>query len=600
MGNCTKFLCLSLLPGLFSLGLLANHPLQFKADYFIYSDDLHYLYGGGNLSFQRGGLSVEGSSLYLDLNTFLGVVYGPVVIREDGRETRADIMVFRGFPFSFRYSIFGDRVVSRGDLTLPDRLVKKSPRELKKSDLYWEFFECKIDKNKKIKVKMVFPFIMGLPSIPFKSFSITRGKIPEKTRFYFRNIGLSSLDGLSLTLLYRMRESFVRGDVDIKFYERELFNQNAEIKRGVQFSAQTDWLIKKKKFVALSALANTGNQSFNLTLSHQKETEAVGYALSQNISGRENVDTVAEFDAWLMLKKFRFMRPKFSFTHDLKNSYSYGLTTPVRISKNLNFNLGYLRKVIRGDLESDTRDYTASLDFSSSLLKLSSVMNISENVLEASQTRNFSTRLKFKTLYLLDRNVSIILSPFYLFSAIPSQETETSHVTPGIDGEIKSEGLILPLNFVLVPSLSIHHLWDNLDVDQTEFNYFLSLKKFFWKISCSLDYSLVSRYRSGGFWVEGYNVKNMNVRVELKDVKKYSVGLRLYYNDELVLENMTFSSEIFFPLNIKFSAFLLYYMTENKFQTVEVFLEKKFSNIFKLQCGYSLALKKFFVKFFTL
>ena len=240
------------------------------------------------------------------------------------------------------------------------------------------------------------------------------------------------------------------------------------------------------------------------------------------------------------------------------------------------------------------------MDFSSSILNLSSVLNISDNILQATQNRNFSTHLKFKTLFLLGKNVSINISPYYLFSSIPSQDTETTHISPGINADIKSAGVIFPLDFVVVPSLTVHHVWDNLDVDQTEFNYLLSLKKIFWKMSCSLDYSMVSRYRSEGFWVEGYNVKNINLRVEIKEKDKYSLGLRMYYNDDLKLENMTFTGEVFFPLNIKFSAFLLYYVIEDKFQSVEVFLEKKFSNIFKLQCGYSLALKKFFVKFFTL
>jgi hypothetical protein len=126
------------------------------------------------------------------------------------------------------------------------------------------------------------------------------------------------------------------------------------------------------------------------------------------------------------------------------------------------------------------------------------------------------------------------------------------------------------------------------------------LKNKIGRLELSLDYSLVSRYRSEGFWVEGYNVKSLNLSMNLKKESRYSLGLRLYYNNDLALENITFSGEIYFPANIKLSSFLLYYWNQDKFQSVEVFVEKKFSNIFKLQCGYSLALKKFFVKFFTL
>ena len=100
--------------------------------------------------------------------------------------------------------------------------------------------------------------------------------------------------------------------------------------------------------------------------------------------------------------------------------------------------------------------------------------------------------------------------------------------------------------------------------------------------------------------MEGYNVKNMNFSLEWRKADRYSLGLRLYYNNDLALENVTLSGEVFFPWKIRFSSFFLYYVDPGKFQTVEVFVEKKFSNLFKLQCGYSLSQKRFFVKFFTL
>jgi hypothetical protein len=582
------------------VGLWADKTLDFQGDYFIYSDDFHYLYGGGNIRLKADGFQITGQSLYLDLNSFIGVIYGGITISGQGRVRKADVLVFKGYPFSYRAEALGKQISSWGDMGLVDRIEKKGPLQLKKSDLYWEFSEFKINKNKKIMAKMVFSYIFGMPSIPFKSFSITRGKIPEKTRFYFKNIGLSSLDGVSLTFLYRMREKFLNGDLNFKLYERELFDKGAEIKRGIMLTGQVDWLIKKKKFINLSALYNTGDKSLNFTLAHKKELKNFSYAISQNISGRENIPTVYNFDTWFMWTTYRFISPRVSFTHNLKNSYSYGFSTPLKVIKKLNFNFNYLRKVIRDEVESDTQDYSVSMDFSSSMLSLSSVYNISENMLAATQSRNFSTNLKFKTLFFLDKNVSIDISPFYMFSTLPGEETTTSHIFPGINTALKASGLIFPLGFKIIPALTVNHVWDNLDVNQTEFNYLLSLKKEWWKLVFSLDYSLVSRYRSEGFWVEGYNVKNLKLDVEMKVSKKYDFRLRMFFNNDLTLENITFNGEIFLPWNIKFSSFLLYYVTEDKFQTVEVFIEKKFSNIFKLQCGYSRALKRFFIKFFTL
>ena len=600
MEKFIKFLCLSLIVSHIHVGLWADKTLDFQGDYFIYSDDFHYLYGGGNIRLKAAGFQITGQSLYLDLNSFIGVIYGSITISGQGRLRKADILVFKGYPFSFRVEAFDKQISSWGDMGLVDRIEKKGPLQLKKSDLYWEFSEFKINKNKKIRAKMVFPYFFGMPSIPFKSFSITRGKIPEKTRFYFKNIGLSSLDGMSLTFLYRMREKFLNGDLNFKLYERELFDKDAEIKRGIMMTGQVDWLIQKKKFINLSALYNTGDESFNFTLAHKKELKHFSYAISQNISGRENIPAVFDFSTWFMWTTYRFISPRVSFTHNLENSYSYGFSTPLKVIKKLNFNFNYLRKIIQDEIELDTQDYSVSMDFSSSLLSLSSVYNISENLLTATQTRNFSTNLKFKTLFFLDKNVSIDISPYYMFSTLPGEETTTSHIFPGINTILKASGLIFPLGFKIIPVLNVNHVWDNLDLNQTEFNYLLSLKKEWWKLVFSLDYSLVSRYRSEGFWVEGYNVKNLKFDIEMKVSKKYDFRLRMFFNDDLALENITFNGEIIFPWNIKFSSFLLYYVTEDKFQTVEVFIEKKFSNIFKLQCGYSLALKKFFIKFFTL
>jgi hypothetical protein len=600
MVKFTRFLCLSLIIAHIPGGLWADRPIDFKGDYFIYSDDFHYLYGGGNIRIEVEGYQISADSLYLDLNSFQGVIYGGISISGKGSVVRADLMVFKGYPFTFRAQTLGPQIISWGDMGLVDTIEKKGPHQLKKSDLYWEFSACKINKNKKIKAKMVFPHIFGLPSIPFKSFSITRGKIPEKTRFYFKNIGLSSLDGISLTFLYRMRQKFLSGDIDFKLYERELFDADAEIKRGLMLNGQLDWLVKKKKFINLSVLYNTGDDSVNFTLAHKKELKNISYSISQNISGRENISTVYQFDTWFMWKAYRFMSPRVSFTHNLKHSYSYGFSSPLKLIKNLNFNVNYLRKVIRDDVESDTQDYSLSMDFTSSLLSLSSSYNISENMLEATRSRNFTTNLKFKTLFFLNKNVSIDVSPFYMFSTLPGEEATSSRISPGINATIKSSGLFFPFGFKIVPVLTVNHVWDNLDIDQTEFNTLLSLKQEWWKFMFSLDYSLVSRYRSEGFWVEGYNVKNLKFSMEMKHGKTYNFAMRMYLNDDLKLENITFNGEIFLPWNIKFSSFLLYYVNDDKFQTIEVFIEKKFSNIFKLQCGYSLALKKFFIKFFTL
>ena len=357
---------------------------------------------------------------------------------------------------------------------------------------------------------------------------------------------------------------------------------------------------KQKKILNLSTLLNTGDQSFNLTLDHRRDVKYFRYSISQSISGRKDVPVVYNFSALFTLTKLKVIEPSFGFTHNLKHSYTYNISTPIKIWKKLLLNLNLDRKVIKDEVESSALGFSTSLNFSSSLLNLSSVFNLSKNILDATQNRNFSLNFNFKPLYFFDKNISLTVSPYYMYSTVPSDDTSLSRTTPGINAEIKSIGVILPGDFLFIPSVHVNHIWDNMDVDQTEFKYMLSLKKELNIFAFSLDYSLNSRYRSGDLWVEGYNIKNLTFNAELKNINKYSVNMRFYLNNDMALENITFSGEIFFPWDIKFSSFLLYYVDQDKFQTIEVFIEKKFGNHFKIQGGYSLALKKFFLKLVSL
>jgi hypothetical protein len=73
--------------------------------------------------------------------------------------------------------------------------------------------------------------------------------------------------------------------------------------------------------------------------------------------------------------------------------------------------------------------------------------------------------------------------------------------------------------------------------------------------------------------------------------------LKFYFNDDLALENISLTNRVNFPFDITLSSFFLFYKQENKFQSIEIFIEKKIRNKIKIQGGYSLALKRFFLKF---
>jgi len=596
MARLIKYLFLSLLFVETSVLIFAGESLYFKGDYFIYSDDLDYIYGSGKIVLTYESLTIRGDIVYFDIKNLKGVIYGDIHVKKNEYEKRCNALFFRVFPLEFLCEIYLDNINKEGIKDVEDFVIKKSPDNLKKSALYYEFREFKINKDRKIKAKKVIPFVMGLISIPLKKLTIKRGKIPEKTMLYFKNINYSELDGVSLSLLFRLRNKLMKGDYDFKFYDRKLF-KNSDEKRGVLVSGQGGVFFNKNKFLDLSAFLNSGDKSFNLTLSHKKDCKYFSYSLSQNISGREHLQTFFELSSNLTFKKMRYIQPTLSFTHNLKSSYAYKISTPLNIWKKMNLNIGMERKILRDNFRSDMLDISTSLKADLSLISLSSDLNFAKDMLEESIRKNFSVSMNLKPLLFLDSNVSIDISSFYMFSELPYVETSYKRITPGVNVNVSSSGILLPAGFVIYPSFIFNQVWNNKESNSTNFNHLLSIEKELGKFRFSLDYSLISRYKSENFWVEGYNSKNINVNFEFKNESNYSFYLKFYFNDNLALENISLTNRVNLPFDITLSSFFLFYKQENKFQSIEIFIEKKVRNKIKIQGGYSLALKRFFLKF---
>jgi len=262
-------------------------------------------------------------------------------------------------------------------------------------------------------------------------------------------------------------------------------------------------------------------------------------------------------------------------------------------------NVGWQRKILKDDYQSDTSDFSTSLNFNASLFSLSSNYNFSKNLLEAAIRKNFSVNMQFQPLLFLNKNIAVNISSFYMFSSLPmGGEGETrSRISPGVNIAVNSAGAAMPLGFMLIPSFTFNHLWDNREESFTDFNYSLSLAKEIGNFRASMDYTLASRYRAENFWLEGTNRQNLFLNFEFKNSDDYSFLLRFYHGNNLALENISFTGNFHLPFELSFSSFLLFYKQENKFQTLEVFIEKSFKKKIKIQGGYSLALKRFFVKF---
>ncbi len=599
MEKFTRYLCLSLVL-VFMPGVLRARPdILFKGDYFLYSDEHDYIYGGGHITLKSKTVLVQGDVLYMDIKGLQGVIYGSVLVKKGNEEKRCQALFFNAFPLQLLYETFSEKITREGEESLKFILQKHAPEELKKSDLYFEFREFRINQYGRIRAKYIIPYIMGLPTVPLKSFPIRRGKTPEKTTISFKNLNVFGLEGLAASFILRLREKFVSGDFDLKFYERELLDL-AGPKRGVLLSGNTAFLSKQKPFLNFSTLLNSGEQSFNLNIGRSQDSKYFGYSISQTISARENTPVFFNLSANLTVKKLKPLIPTLSFSHNLKKSYSYGISTLIDLWKRLDWNVSWERKVLKDDYLSDTSDFTTSLGFSSSLISLSTSYNFSKDLLAAALRQNFSVNLRLKTILFLDKNVSVDLSSFYMFSSIPTGEENMTRSSPGINVSVASAGAWLPLGFRFVPAFYLNHLWDNRDENFTDFNYLLSLEKEMGRLKCALAYSLAARYRANDFWVEGSSQQNLNLIFDLSDQQKYSFNLRFYWNNNLALENISLTGKVSLPHDIVFSSFALFYKETNRFQTLEIFVEKDFLNSGKIQGGYSLALKRFFIRFVSL
>jgi hypothetical protein len=621
MEKYTKLLCLkgvvfaiSILWLVLICPLQAEESLRFKGGYFLFSDDLKYIYGSKGIVLQSGNLTITGDVLYMDVKQLSGVIYGKITIKEGKIKNNLSPqkekqnwhgVYFKAFPLKLLKVQYTDTLIMKGDKTLERSFasfVKKAPEILKNTTLFFEFREFRINKNGKIKSKIVIPYMMGLPTVPLRRFTVNRGKWADKTMLSFNNVNYSAIDGLSLSFFLRLREKFVKGDYDLKLFERKLFKLG-DPKRGILFSGNLNFFpnARQKELFAIYTLLNSGEKSFNFRFSHKVDSKFFRYTLSQTISGRKDLPTFQEFRSDLTLKKLNYVQPKVDFSHNLKKSYSYRFSTPLNLMKKLHLNVSWQRKIIKDNYESDTADFATSMSFNASLFSLSSNYNFSKNLLAAEVRKNFSVNMKMKPLYFLEKNMAIDMATFYMFSSLPYEDQTRSRISPGVNVALRSIGASLPLGFKLVPSFRLNHLWDNREESFTDFNYSLGLRKDIGNFATSIEYALASRYRAENFWIEGNNRQNLQLNFLLEDKyrRNYSFLLRFYHNNDFALENISFTGKLNLPYDLSFSSFLLYYSQEKKFQTLEVFIQKTFKKKIKIQGGYSLALKRFFIKFLT-
>ncbi|HDP95833.1 MAG TPA: hypothetical protein ENN40_10810 [Candidatus Aminicenantes bacterium] len=590
-----KLLCLSLLL-IAARGLASTQSIQVSGRYFIYCDNLKIIFGSGDIVVKSGDLKLRGNVLYYDVSTLRGILYGGAPIDAgDAPPHIGDSVYFQAIPPRFHAESFGERIAGRGNDVKRFQLRKPTLAEFKDHAIYFEFRGFSIDARGKVRAETVIPYIMGVPSMPMRHFSVNRGSLEGRTIFYLEDLHYTRAEGLALDSRLRLHLRPFHGDFSLKAVERALFGLPGT-PRGLLYTGQLALRPKKTDMLNMAVRGSTKDRSFSLTLSHADRLGILEYDLSQQFSDRAGSDLFSEIRARLALHPFKGFRPQFSFRYNWGHSISYRITTPLEVKEKIRLSLGLERRILREGFESDQLDLQADFGFQTRLFSLDSGIRINRDMLEKTNRRNSSVQVPLTPIHLLEKNLSLAITPFYLFNSFPSgEETQTSS-SPGIRLLARSRGLRLPLGFELRPSLAVHHIWDGLQEDMTDFQTDLVLGRRVGGVDLTAEYGLASRFRSRGFWVEGTHTRNLSFAGTFQLHKDTSLRLRMILDNDLKPETLTWNGRVRLPWNLQFSSFVIYYIRGERFQTLELFVEKVFKHKLKIQGGYSLALRKFFIK----
>jgi len=588
MGKFTRLLFLSLFLLLPLLSRAGDPIATFKGKYLIYSDYHHYIFGAGKIEVKIGEKKIFGDYLFFNVKTLKGKVLGRASM--DSKSTFDEIL-FSLIPLNFKSISFGEKIKSSGKA---EEIKLKTLKELKNSALFYETRELRIYKSRKIIGYYVIPYVMGVPSFPVKKLILKKSEFFEKTTFYLKNINYDGFYGFSITPSLAIRTKALSGDINFKLFERELFNISGE-KRGINISANQLFKVKGRKILEMNGFFSSDSKSSNLSFSHESSIGPISFSLNQTISKTSSDKAVYLLDTLLKINGLKILSPSLNLKYDYRKSYSYLISTPLNILKNIDIFLSYLREKTNNSFISDTSKFSSSINFSSSILSGSSSFNLTKDMIEDSVKKDFALNLSPPQISLIN-NINIMISPFYSFSSYPLSDQIFKKNNFGLNFSINSSGVLLPFKFSLYPNFSVYQLWEKDRESKTNFNYFLNIEKRKGVFSLIINYGISSSYKTKAFWIEGNNLKNMNIRAGLKKMGEYDFYLNFYFDNNYSLENITSKLEVNFLRDWRLSSYSIYYNKTKKLTSFEIFLEKTIKNSFKIQGGYSLLLKRFFIK----
>ena len=593
MDRLPKLLFLSLI--LCGVMLTAqDHTLHASGRYFIYNDNTKMIFGSGDIVLRSGATRLRGEVLYYDAAARRGILYGGPT-GDTGESPQWDIAYFRGVPPEFHFESLGERIASGGTGTQRFQLRKPTLEELRDNAIYFEFREFSVDPGGRIRARTVIPYIMGMPSMPMRKFTVNRGSLEDRNLFYIEDLHYTRTEGLAVDTRLHLHLRPLHGEFLLKGYERELFHLEG-IRRGLLYSGKLALRSGKKDALNLGLRGNTGDGSFNLTLSRTGNMGLLEYSISQHFSGRSGSDPFSEFQGRLAIKPFTGFNPQLFIRYNWKESVTYKISAPLEIKNRLRLKLGLERRILREGYNSDQMELSAEFGFQGRWFSLDSGFRLNRDMLEKISRRNFSVQVPFTPLHLAGDSLTLAVTPFYMFNSFPSGAGIQSSSSPGIRMLVHSAGLKLPLGFVLRPGFAVNHIWDGLQDDMTDFQSELALTRRMGEVEFAVEYGLASRFLSRGFWVEGTHTRNLSVTGTYRTRRDVNLRLRMIMDNDLKPDTLTWNGQIRLPWDLRLSSFVIYYIRGERFQTVEVFLEKVVKRKLKIQGGYSFALKKFFFK----
>ncbi len=571
--------------------VLGGNQLEIKASYILYSQDHKYIYACGGVEAKVEGRRIRADYFYYSIRAKEGQATGAVEF--NGK--KYDILVFKlSKKFKWMGINFGKKIEKTGDrLSLP---TLKSPDELRKAAVFFEAHRITVGKYGKVKGWDVQPYVLGAPSIPLSSFVLDPGSPPPKTNLRLGTLRFTREDGAMVGLVLDLKEKIYRGRYETRYFERELFKLSGE-PRGIIFSGYGSLGRKgRTPWMENSLFYTTEGKYLDFSLYSRREGKLFLFVMQNRVSSRQSEKPYYWLSSSLRFKKYRWFQPEISLGWDYKSSYQVSLATYINPHPSLHMDLSWMKnQQVTSYTTTSTSTSSFHVSYNPSIFNFSASALLSKDLLEKTKRKDISLNLNFRPLSLLQESLWAGFQFFFMFSSFPYGKDYYEKLSPGMRVSLTSSGYSLPLGLIFLPTLDINQTWERGKTSWTEFNYFLSFQKEMGNFILALEINGNSRYKLQQLWVEGTSNVFINGRVRWRTAHS-SASAVFYFDRSMSLERINIRGDISLFWELSFRFFSLYNQRLRKITIFEGYIEKNLRGAIKVQLGYSLSHKKYFVR----